>query len=56
MAIAIDLFCWALQFGPILVLSLSSNPLRPPPDPPSRLAHAEEQKGLSKDFVFAERG
>lgn len=56
MAIAIDLLCWVLQLGPIFVLSFSSNPLRLPPVPPSRQAHAEEQEGPSKDLVFAERG
>jgi len=56
MAIAIDLLCWALQLGPILVLSFSPNPLRLPHEPPSRQAHAEEQKAPSKDVVFAERG
>jgi hypothetical protein len=56
MAIALDLLCWALQLGPIFVLSFSSNPLWLQPVPPSHQAHAEEQAGPSKDLVCGERG
>jgi len=48
MAIAIDLLCWVLQLGPILVLSFTSNPLNLEPLAPSRQAHDEEQKARAK--------